>query len=344
MSRNIRAIGLLSGGLDSAIAAAIVTGQGIEVVGVNVSIGFESSVMRREVAGESRIRILEEEALRLSSVMHVPVQVIDRSAEYIDLLFNPKHGYGANANPCIDCHVFMVREAAKMMASLEASFVFTGEVLGQRPMSQTRMALEIVARESGLGGLLVRPLSAKLLPPTVPEIEGWLDREQLLDIKGRSRAKQIQIASKLGIEGYSSPAGGCLLTDPHYAKKVLDWMRYEMGETLSHEETLLFSVGRHFRLSRETRAIVGRRQAENEYLERSWSENWLLSPLEVPGPTAVVLGRSTKEALAKAASLVARYSDSKHLSSTLICARRGDYEFVIDAAPASQDLVESSRI
>lgn len=344
MNRKIRAIGLLSGGLDSAIAAAVVARQGIEVIGVNISIGFESSIMRREIAGESRIQILEEEEFRLSSVMRVPVKVIDRSSEYIELLFNPKHGYGANANPCIDCHVFMIREAAKMMGNLEASFVFTGEVLGQRPMSQSRMALEIVARESGLGGLLVRPLSAKLLPLTVPEIEGWLDREQLLDIKGRSRTKQIEIASRLGIEGYSSPAGGCLLTEPNYARKVLDWMRYEMGETLSHEETLLFSVGRHFRLSRGARAIVGRRQAENEYIERSWSANWLLSPLEVPGPTAVVLGNPTKEDLSMAASLVARYSDAKHLSSTPVCARRRNEEFVFDAVPASLDLIEASRI
>jgi hypothetical protein len=344
MNTPIKAVGLVSGGLDSALAVAVIRRQGIEVVGLHVAIGYAAGIMRREVAGERLDALLEEEARRMSGSFGTRVLVIDRSTEYLDILLHPRHGYGANVNPCIDCHLYMIREAKRIMEREGARFVFTGEVLGQRPMSQNRAALGVIDRESGLGGLLVRPLSAKLLEPTLPELEGWLDRERLLDIAGRSRARQMALAGELAVEGYQSPAGGCLLTDANYAAKVRDWMAHAAGAPLTREETLLFSVGRHFRLSPTVKIVVGRREVENGYLEREWGRLWLASPVDVPGPTALVQGNATDDDLSVAASFVARYGDAKDAPSTRVAVRRGDESRTYDAAPAPEDLVERTRI
>ncbi|MCX5752126.1 MAG: hypothetical protein NTW97_00625, partial [Candidatus Krumholzibacteria bacterium] len=284
------------------------------------------------------------EAARMSAAFGVPVRVLDLVEEYFGVLLNPRHGYGANANPCIDCHLFMIRKAKEVMEREGARFVFTGEVLGQRPMSQNYRALELIDRESGLEGLLVRPLSARLLPETLAEKNGWIERSGLLDIQGRSRRRQMELAAELGVTGYSSPAGGCMLTDENYAGKLKDWIRHRGGAALTHEETLLFSVGRHFRLSPTAKAVVGRREAENRYLERAWRLEWLAMPIDVPGPTVLVQGPTSDEDLRLGAALVARYCDAKSSPSVKVAVRRGDEERIFDIPPAPDDLVERLRI
>ncbi|HVO76545.1 MAG TPA: thiamine biosynthesis protein [Candidatus Bathyarchaeia archaeon] len=344
MDRKFRAIALVSGGLDSALAVAVVRRLGVDVVGLHVLIGYSSGFMRREIAGERSRDLAAEESARMSAAFGVPVQILDCTEEYFSVLLHPRHGYGANANPCIDCHLFMIGKAKEVMEREGAHFVFTGEVLGQRPMSQNYRALELIDGECGLGGLLVRPLSAKLLPETLPERNGWLSREGLLDIQGRSRRRQMELASELGVTGYSSPAGGCMLTDENYAAKVKDWMRHRGEAGLTHEETLLFSVGRHFRLSPFVKIVVGRREAENLYIERAWRGQWLAAPLDGPGPTVLVQGRPTEEDLRVAASFVARYSDAKNASSVRVAVRKADEEKIYEIAPAPEALLERCRI
>lgn len=339
-----KAIGLVSGGLDSALAVAVVKRQGIEVIGLHVAIGFHQGIMLREIAGERLADLLAEESRRMSTSFGTEVRVIDRTEEYFDVLLRPRHGYGANANPCIDCHLYMIRVAGSLMEREGAGFVFTGEVLGQRPMSQNHRALELIDRESGLEGRLLRPLCALHLPPTLPEREGYIDRSRLLDIEGRSRARQMALAAELGVTGYSSPAGGCMLTDGNYARKLKDRLRHDAATPLTHEETLLFSVGRHFRLSPETRVVVGRREAENLYLERAWAGEWLARPVVVPGPTALVLGNPSDADLRLVAAFVARYGDAREKGATAVRVARGSAELLVEALPVPEELLERTRI
>jgi hypothetical protein len=344
MNEKIRAIGLVSGGLDSALAVAVVKRLGVDVLGLHVEIGYSAPVVRREIAGERASDIAADESARMSAAFGVDVRILDCSVEYFDVLLHPRHGYGANANPCIDCHLFMIRKAKEVMDREGARFVFTGEVLGQRPMSQNYKALGLIENECGLGGLLVRPLSAKLLPETVPEKNGWLRRDGLLDIQGRSRRRQMELAGELGITGYSSPAGGCMLTDENYAAKLKDWMAHRGETPLTHEETLLFSVGRHFRLSPSVKIVVGRREAENAYIERAWRGGWLAVPLDGPGPTVLVQGQPNEEDLHVTASFVARYCDAKSSPAVKVAVRRGEAERIFEAAAAPEDLIERTRI
>ncbi len=340
----ITAIGLVSGGLDSALAVAVVKRLGVDVLAIHASIGYSSGFVRAEIAGATHAGLMAEEAARMSSAFGVPTRVLDLVEEYFDVLLHPRHGYGANVNPCLDCHLFMIRKAKEIMEREGGRFVFTGEVLGQRPMSQNYKALELIDRESGLGGLLVRPLSAKLLPETLAEKSGWIPRDGLLDIQGRSRRRQMELAAELGVSGYSSPAGGCLLTDEHYGGRFKDWMRHRGGSALTHEETLLFSVGRHFRFSPSVKAVVGRREAENLYIERAWRAEWLATPVDVPGPTVLVQGPAAEDDLLLGAALVARYSDAKTAPSVRVAVRKGNEERTFDVAPAADDLIERLRI
>jgi hypothetical protein len=344
MNAKVKAIALVSGGLDSALAVAVVKRLGVDVLALHASIGYSPGFMRAEIAGKKPADLAAAEAARMSAAFGVPVRVLDFVEEYFGVLLHPRHGYGANANPCIDCHLFMIRKAKEVMEREGAQFVFTGEVLGQRPMSQNYQALGLIDRESGLEGLLVRPMSARLLPETLAEKNGWIARDGLLDIQGRSRRRQMELAAELGVTGYSSPAGGCMLTDENYAAKLKDWMRHRGDAPLTHEETLLFSVGRHFRLSPAVKAVVGRREAENHYIERAWLAEWLAMPVGVPGPTVLVQGPATDEDLRLGAALVARYCDAKSAPSVKVVLRRGDEEKILEIPPAPDDLIERLRI
>jgi tRNA U34 2-thiouridine synthase MnmA/TrmU len=289
---------LLSGGLDSALAARLMLDQGVEILGVNFIIPF----------GRLDKQTSDLPVLKVAESLGIEVEIVRLAEDYLEIVRNPKHGYGSNVNPCIDCKILMLRRAGQMMRSRDADFVVTGEVLGQRPMSQRMDSMRRIEKESGLEGYLLRPLSAHLLPPTRPELEGLVSRDDLLGIQGRSRKELMSLAAEKGITGYSSPAGGCLLTDPRYAQRVRDLLEHEM---LTLHDIDLLSVGRHFRLPHGSKLVVGRHKPDNDLLAGLADESDLvLSTPEIPGPTAVLRGPRRGEDEELAGSIVARYSDA----------------------------------
>lgn len=313
MSKKVKAVGLLSGGLDSTLAAKLLQLQGIEVYGLNLYTGFCVTETKRRNQTYAPGTYRANEALTAGGNLEVPVEIIDIAAEgYFKVITHPKYGYGANINPCVDCRIFMFRRAKQYMKEIGADFVFTGEVLGQRPMSQHRRALDIIATESGLEGLLLRPLSAKLLPPTQPELDGRVDRSKLLGISGRSRKPQLAWADRLGLINWPQPAGGCCyLTDENFARKFRDLFHHDPDRDLTTRDVVLLALGRHFRLRPEVKFIVGRHEGENRALAREAGEDWLLSTEPVPGPTTLLLGPATGDELRLVAAATARYCDKK---------------------------------
>jgi len=332
-----KAVVLLSGGLDSTLAAKILQEQGADLIGVSFSTGFCVSDHKRATADpDDDPRKLRNEALRAGADLGIPVRLVDISKEYLDVVFNPKHGYGAHMNPCIDCRAFMLQKARAIMEEEGADFVATGEVLGQRPMSQRKDPMRIVEKDSGLKGRLVRPLSARLLEETEPEREGLLDRSKLLAIQGRSRRTQMDLIESKGITDYPSPAGGCcFLTDENYARKFKDKMTHRGQARMEWEDVTLLKVGRHFRLTPALKLIVGRREPENVFLERFTNNRVRFECPDVPGPVAITdesLPSQEEEGLC--ASIAARYSDGKNGASVLVRAiseGRPDREY--QAAP-----------
>ncbi len=293
-----KAIALMSGGLDSALAAALTRRLGFEVVGLNLATGF--------CTGRGRCDTVLAQGLALG----IPVRLLDVSDEYLEVVKHPRFGRGQGMNPCLDCRIFMVKKAGEIGEEEGASFVVTGEVLGQRPMSQHLEALALVARESGLGERLVRPLSGRLLGPTLPERLGWVRREDWLDLQGRSRKRQLELAKEWGIPTFTAPAGGCcLLLERAYSKRLRDLLREKGAPNLTKEDFALLRYGRHFRLSQNSRVVVGRDEEENAALLTFPGDSILLSFPDVPGPVALVLGKVGEEELRQAAALAARYSD-----------------------------------
>ena len=294
----MKALALLSGGLDSSLAIKVILRQGIDIIAVNFTTPF---------CLDNKKDGCNYEARRVSEELGIELKVIALSWEYIEVVKKPKHGYGKNLNPCIDCRILMFRCAKKLMRELGASFVITGEVLGQRPMSQHKRALELIEREGGLQGLILRPLSAKLLPISIPEKEGWVQRARLLEISGRSRKPQMAKALDYEIGDYPSPAGGCLLTDFGFTQRLKDLLRY-CEITLNDIE--LLKIGRHFRISPQTKIIVGRDKQENERLLTLIQRGDIcFNPTEVPGPIGVGRGKFNQATISLASQIIARYSD-----------------------------------
>ncbi|HXH28856.1 MAG TPA: hypothetical protein VNL37_07410, partial [Candidatus Polarisedimenticolia bacterium] len=284
--RPLRAVGLLSGGLDSTLAARVLLEQGVEVLGLHFSTGFCMNDHRRALArpGEEARR-LRNEGLRAGADLGVPVEVRDAGEAYFRMVLNPKHGYGRRANPCIDCRLFMIHGAAEYMREVGAHFVFTGEVLNQRPMSQHMQALRMIEKECGIPGYLLRPLSARHLPATVPEERGWVDRERLLAIVGRSRKEQMHWSETWGIADYPQPSGGCCyLADETFARRFHDKKSHTPPEAMRREEMILLKVGRHFRLTPQVKIVVARDEAENRFLERLSIAGWRFEALDCGSP------------------------------------------------------------
>lgn len=298
----IKAIALMSGGLDSILAAKIIMMQGVQVEGVNFSSVFHSS---------------KSDGIPIEStaeMLGIPIKVFDISEELFNIVKNPKHGYGSGMNPCIDCHAFMFKRAGAYMKESGASFLITGEVLGERPMSQRKPALDIVEKESGMSGLILRPLSAKLLEPSIPEEKGWVSREKLLSIEGRSRKPQIELAKELGITKYPTPAGGCLLTDKSFADRLKDIMQSKSDAVI--QDIRLLRAGRHFRLAGDARLAVGRDRKDNdELLKLAQPGDIFFYPVKRKGPIALGRRIRAKGDIIKASAIVARYSDKDPVSN-----------------------------
>jgi tRNA U34 2-thiouridine synthase MnmA/TrmU len=302
----LKALALLSGGLDSSLAARLVADQGIEVIGVSFESPFFNADGARAAAAE----------------LGIALRVLDLSDDVMRLLAAPKYGFGKHMNPCIDCHALMVRRALGLLESLGASFVVTGEVVGQRPKSQMRFGLEAVERESGAGGLLLRPLSAQLLAPSVPETRGWIDRSKLLGLHGRTRKPQLALAAKYGLSHYKSPAGGCLLADENHSRALRDLRDH--GD-LSIASARLLAVGRQFRLPGGAKLVVGRNQAENAaLLEMCPPGDLVLRAVDRKGPVAVLSSGAGEADRATAAAIVAGYGDAAASGSARVQFRRGE--------------------
>ncbi len=309
---NKRAISLLSGGLDSTLSTKLMLDQGVDVVALNFTSPFSSR--REKERGLQAVRTAKELGIRL--------MLKDKGPEYIDVIRSPKYGYGKNINPCIDCRIFMLRKTKEIMAEEGASFVVTGEVLGQRPMSQRRDTIRVIEKASGLEGLIVRPLSAQHFLPTVPEEEGIIDRTQMLDIAGRSRAKQYELVEKYKLNEFGSPGGGCLLTDPIFSLKLKDLFEHSTGFTLKDIE--LLSVGRHFRLGPDTKLVVGRNEGENEKLLSLWEEPYVLfQPADFNGPSAILKGSLDRGTILVVGSMLGHYGKQTSTSVNVEVKRSG---------------------
>ncbi len=274
------------------LAAGLIRAQGIDVVALFFETPFFPSNRARKSARS----------------MDLPLRVIDITERHLKVVKSPKYGYGGNMNPCIDCHALMFRIAGETLEEEKAHFVLTGEVLSQRPMSQNRRALSLVNTESGLGRLLLRPLSAKHLPLTIPEEEGWIKRELLMDLEGRSRKPQMDLAKRMNIAEYPSPAGGCLLTEKVFSLRLKDLLA--SSKTPGIREIELLRFGRHFRIGPHTKIVVGRNKGENEAIHTlSGDEDLVIRSVSVPGPTVLLLGEASDGSVDMAASITASYSD-----------------------------------
>ncbi|HHU82109.1 MAG TPA: hypothetical protein GXZ26_03820 [Firmicutes bacterium] len=300
----MKALVLFSGGLDSLLAVKLIQEAGVEVEAVH----FLQPFLPPEVEAKQTERLR-----RLMAQTGAPLRIVRLDEDYLRMLEAPKHGYGRAFNPCLDCHIYFLRRAGEMLEATGASFIVTGEVVGQRPKSQYKGAFPLIDREAGLEGLIVRPLSARLLPPTIPEEKGWISLDHCPSIQGRQRKIQMELAKKYGLHEYESPAGGCLLTNKEYGRKVEDLLRH--NGRLDLDAMRLLSVGRHFRLSPEFKAVIGRNQKENRRLffhffrRRRDPQLLLVKTMSAPGPLALGCGRPSTADLENLAQLTARYSD-----------------------------------
>lgn len=318
--KKVRALGLCSGGLDSRLAAMVLRGQGIEVEWVTFETPFFSSAKARQA----------------SRLLNVPITVKKITQPYMEMLKNPPCGYGQHMNPCLDCHTLMFKLAGAIMMENKFDFLFSGEVLGQRPMSQTKPSLRYVEKNSGFDGYILRPLSAKRLPPTIPEKEGKVNRDLLLDITGRSRKRQIKLAKEYGITDYPAPAGGCLLTDKGYSRRLKDL--FEHQGTYAEAELYLLKFGRHFRINPTTKIIVGRTQKDNENIEKYYNvaEDTLITIKDFPGPLVFLTRNPPQEAVCLAASISVGYSkapQSQPVEATVVAPRKRYAIQVIGVSP-----------
>jgi tRNA U34 2-thiouridine synthase MnmA/TrmU len=289
----VTALVLLSGGLDSRLAVCVLKAQGISVTGLTFETPFFSADRGREAASQ----------------LGIPLIVEDYTEILLGIVEHPRHGFGSCINPCIDCHAAMLKQAGQRMERDGFQLVATGEVLNQRPMSQTRRSLTMVAEESGYKDWILRPLSAKLLPETEPERRGWVDRSRLLDLNGRSRKPQVRLAELYGLKDYPPSAGGCRLTEPNYAARLRDLRVH--GQLRDRHAIQLLRVGRHFRLNEHVKVVIGRDAVENEAIEALARPEDVLFRFEtIPGPTALVTGIPGEDDLRQAVTLCARYSDA----------------------------------
>ncbi|WP_373500117.1 tRNA 4-thiouridine(8) synthase ThiI [Desulfococcus sp.] len=292
--KKVRALGLSSGGLDSILSALVLREQGIDVAWVSFETPFFSS----------------DKARKASESTGIPLTVRNITPIYVEMLRDPRCGYGQHMNPCLDCHALMFQLAGEMLQAAGFDFLFSGEVVGQRPMSQTRSSLRYVEKKSGFEGYILRPLSAQRLPETIPEINGWIRREALHGIAGRSRKPQIALAKRFNVSDYPNPAGGCLLTEKNYCARLQDL--FDHAETCTEAELHLLKHGRHLRISPRTKIVTGRDQKDNEAIIRRYDpdKDTLIRTVHIPGPVVLVCGPASRDEVLAAASICIGYSSA----------------------------------
>ncbi|PVV26203.1 MAG: tRNA (5-methylaminomethyl-2-thiouridylate)-methyltransferase, partial [gamma proteobacterium symbiont of Ctena orbiculata] len=306
MSEQRKAAALISGGLDSLLAARVILEQGVHVEGINFYTGFcveghTHAIRKRDQKKEKR-----NNALWVAEQLGIKLHIIDIVEDYKQVLVNPKHGYGANLNPCLDCKIFMVHKAYEWIKAKGFDFIITGEVIGQRPMSQRKETMPIVSDESGAHDLLLRPLCAKNLPLTRPEREGWVDREALYDFSGRSRKPQMALAARFGIEDYAQPAGGCcFLTDEQYAIKLKDLWRARGDKNYELDDIMLLKVGRHLRPASHYKVIIAREEGEANFMQGYRRLYASMATVSHGGPFALIDGEVDDQEIELIARVVA---------------------------------------
>ncbi len=329
------AVALFSGGLDSALAILLLLKQDIKVTAITFMTHFGCDLGDRSSCGSNPYPAAEK--------FGFDVKLMHLSDKFIEIVKNPKHGRGKNMNPCTDCRILMLREAKDLMEMIDADFIVTGEVVGQRPMSQLREKIRLVEKESDLVGKLLRPLCAKLLPQTEPELNGMVDREQLEGISGRSRKRQIELAAELGLEDYPNPASGCLLTDDSYSNRLRDLLSHT--EHITFNDLNLLRLGRHFRLDNETKIIVGKDEKDNNSLENYMQEHHFhLEAIGIGSPVTLLIGNASEENLTKAAMITARYSAGKKSDKIDVSLVDKDPIKTFTVEPVQKEELDSYRI
>ena len=323
MKRTPRAVALISGGLDSLLAAKVIQEQGVHVEGINFYTGFCVEGHTHAIRKKDQDKPKRNNALWVAEQLDMPLHIIDIIEEYKDVVINPKHGYGANLNPCLDCKIFMVSKALHWMTEndldFEFDFIITGEVIGQRPMSQRKDTMPVIAQKSGANDRLLRPLCAKNLPPTLPEREGWVDREKLYDFSGRNRKPQMALAEHYGFTDYAQPAGGCcFLTDQKYSSKLADLWQARGERKYELDDIMLLKVGRHIRPKSHYKLIVAREEGETRFMQGYKKQFPHLQPISHNGPLTLLDGSPTIDDIELAARITARYSQGRDADSVSI--------------------------
>jgi tRNA U34 2-thiouridine synthase MnmA/TrmU len=330
-----KAIALFSGGLDSTLAILTVLRQGIDVTAITFLTHFGCGITNKSSCSKDSFPAAEKFGFE--------VKLCHLGDKFIGIVKNPKYGHGRNMNPCIDCRILMLKEAKELMNMTGTDFIITGEVIGQRPMSQMRRTLALIDKEAGLSGIILRPLSAKLFEPTISEINGLVDRDKLHNFHGRSRKQQMTLAKELGLTDYPMPAGGCLLTEPNYSFRLSELLKYNLSP--SPKDLHLLRTGRHFRLSPSCKAIIGRDEKDNDKIGSLAGEgDYILSVENFGSPVTLLTGDDSKDFINLVAAICARYSDAKHLPSVDVSVYSNGGRFILEASPATEEVIERYRI
>lgn len=312
MTESPKALSLISGGLDSLLATKVVQEQGVHVEGINFFTGFCVEGHTHAIRKKDRARPKRNNALWVAEQLGIKLHIVDIVDDYKQVVFNPQYGYGANLNPCLDCKIFMIEKAREWIEAHEFDFVITGEVVGQRPKSQRKDTMPLVQRDSGIGDRLLRPLCARRLPATLPEREGWVDREQLHDFTGRSRKPQMALARHYGFVDYAQPAGGCcFLTDESYSVKLQDLWNARGDRQYDLDDIMLLKVGRHIRPAPHFKVIVAREEGEGKFMQGYRKQYPSLTMTSHPGPFALIDGAATHDDVELGARIVGRYSKGR---------------------------------
>jgi hypothetical protein len=338
MSKQRKAVALISGGLDSMLAAKTVIEQGVHVEGINFFTGFCVEGHTHAIREKDKAKPKRNNSLWVAEQLGIKLHIVDVIEEYKNVLINPRHGYGAHLNPCLDCKIFMVNKARQWLVENDFDFIITGEVIGQRPMSQRKATMPIVAKESGADDLLLRPLCAKNLPPTLPEREGWVDRGKLHDITGRSRKPQMAMAEQFGFDDYAQPAGGCcFLTDKNYSAKLVDLWQAQGHKEYELDDVMLLKVGRHIRPQPNFKLIVAREEGEGRFLQGYKKDFISMNCSSHAGPLVLVDGSPSAEDLYLAAQITARFGQGRDAGQVRIAIVDKDgLERIIAVTPLPQ--------